>query len=86
MENHSATMFTTAFNPMIKDHVMWLGKMNRMMETLDPTKQMDLDDLVNTNPMGVKMKNALDWVFIHFSIAMKYTKAILECKAWVPTK
>jgi hypothetical protein len=36
--------------------------------------------------MGAKMTNGVDWVFIHFSIAMAYTKAVLEGQAWVPSK
>jgi hypothetical protein len=55
-----------------------------MMETLDPARQMDLSKLVNLNPMGVQMNNPLDWVFIHFSLAMKYTNAVLGGGAFVP--
>jgi len=29
-------------------------------------------------------KDTLDIVFIQFSLAMKYTKAILDGEAWVP--
>jgi len=53
---------------------------------MDPTMRFNLDELVNTNPMGVKMTNGVEWVFIHFSLAMSYTKAALEGLAWVPTK
>jgi hypothetical protein len=55
------------------------------MEKMDLSARMNLDELVNSNPMGKKMTNGLDWVFIHFALAMAYTKAVLENKAWVPS-
>jgi hypothetical protein len=71
---------------MEKTHVLWLRKMNRAMDKMDLSVKMDLDELVNSNPMGLKMSNGLDWVFIHFSLAMAYTKAVLEGMAWIPSK
>ena len=78
--------FAKMFNPKEKTHVLWLKRMNRQMEKMDPNVNMNLNEMVNSNPMGVKMTNGLDWVFIHFSLAMAYTKAVLEGKAWVPSK
>ena len=86
MESPTASAFVNAFNPMEKTHVLWLRKMNREMDKMDLTAKMNLDELVNSNPMGTKMTNGLDWVFIHFSLAMAYTKAVLEGRAWVPSK
>ena len=86
MDSETTNLFAEKFNPEDKTHVMWLKKMGELMETLDPAKRMDLTKLVNLNPMGVTMKNPLDWVFIHFSLAMKYTKAVLNGDGWVPTK
>ena len=86
MDSTTTSQFAEKFNPVDKTHVMWLKKMGEMMETLDPEKRMDLTRLVNLNPMNVTMNNPLDWVFIHFSLAMKYTKAVLSGEAWVPTK
>jgi len=86
MESPTASVFVNAFNPMETTHVLWLRKMNREMDKMDLTAKMNLDELVNSNPMGVKMTNGLDWVFIHFSLAMAYTKAVLEGRAWVPSK
>ncbi len=42
--------------------------------------------IMNSNPMQVKMteNDIMDIVFIQFSLAMKYTKAILDGEAWVP--
>ena len=86
MESPIANSFVSQFNPMEKTHVLWLRKMNREMDKMDLSVKMDLDELVNSNPMGLKMSNGLDWVFIHFSLAMAYTKAVLEGRAWVPSK
>ena len=46
---------------------------------------MNLLEMINENPMGEKMSNGADWVFAHFAMAMAYTNAVLEGKAWVPT-
>ena len=70
MESPTASAFVHAFNPTEKTHVLWLRKMNREMDKMDLTAKMNLDELVNSNPMGAKMTNGLDWVFIHFSLAM----------------
>jgi hypothetical protein len=86
MESTVANNFVSAFNPMEKTHVLWLRRMNREMEKMDPMKNMNLNEMVNSNPMGAKMTNGVDWVFVHFSLAMAYTKAVLEGKAWVPSK
>ena len=82
MENQTAKSFVNAFNPMEKTHVLWLRKMTREMDKIDMTRRLNLDEMVNSNPLGVKMNNSLDWVFIHFGIAMAYTKAVLEGRAW----
>jgi len=85
MENPTAAAFIQAFNPMEKTHVLWLRRMNREMDKMDLSARMNLEELVNSNPMGKKMNNGLDWVFIHFALAMAYTKAVLENKAWIPS-
>jgi hypothetical protein len=56
-----------------------------MMDSVDPARQMNLVELINENPLGVKLSNGVDWVFVHFSLAMVYSKAVLDGKAWVPT-
>ncbi len=86
MESPVANSFVSAFKPTEKTHVLWLRKMNRAMEKIDLTMSMNLTEMVNENPMGVKMTNGVDWVFVHFSLAMAYTKAVLEGQAWVPSK
>jgi hypothetical protein len=85
MESPIANSFVHAFKPMERMHVLWLRRMNRMMDKLDPAMQMNLVEMINENPMGVKLSNGVDWVFVHFSLAMVYSKAVLDGKAWVPT-
>jgi hypothetical protein len=85
MTSPTDNKFAKTFNPKEKTHVLWLRKMNRAMEKMGPTTQMNLLEMINENPMGEKMSNGADWVFAHFAMAMAYTNAVLEGKAWIPT-
>ena len=85
MTSPTDNKFAKAFNPKEKTHVLWLRKMSRAMEKMGPTTQMNLLEMINENPMGEKMSNGADWVFAHFGMAMAYTNAVLEGKAWIPT-
>jgi hypothetical protein len=79
--------FIKSFDPMNADHVKWLKKMTDLAEIMgDPTKQYSLLDDINSNPMGLKLSKSdvLNWVEIHFGIAMKYTQAVLKSQAIVP--
>ena len=83
----AVSKFIKAFDPMKQSHVSWLKKMTDIAETLgDPNRQQQLVLEVNSNPMGVELDNrdALMWVEIHFGIAMKYTKAVLNAEAIIP--
>jgi ribosomal protein L6P/L9E len=79
--------FIRAFDPAKKSHVTWLKKMTDLAETLgDPSRHQTLVAEINNNPLGVQLdhRDALMWVEIHFGIAMKYTKAVLNSQAVVP--
>lgn len=83
----STSVFINAFDPKQKSHVIWLKKMTDLADSMgDPKKHMSLVAEVNSNPMGVKLDNrdALMWVEIHFGVAMKYTRAVLNGNAVVP--
>jgi hypothetical protein len=83
----STSIFIKAFDPKNKNHVVWLKKMTDIADTLgDPKRHQALIAEVNANPMGVKLDNrdALMWVEIHFGIAMKYTRAVLNGEAIIP--
>jgi len=86
MNQTETNQFVEKFNPKNQEHVEWLRDMGKQMEALDPTKQMNLSKLVNQNPMKATMKNPLDWVYIHFSLSMKYTNSVLAGEAWTPPK
>jgi len=62
--------------------------MKRVVHTLGEmmSKKVNIVDVINSNPMGVEITESdiMDIVFIQFSLAMKYTKAILDGEAWVP--
>lgn len=85
MDSQVAQRFANQFQPQQESHVLW---MKRVMHTLDDmmTKKVDIVKVMNSNPMDVTMSenDIMDIVFIQFSLAMKYTKAILDGKAWVP--
>ncbi len=77
--------FVEKFDPSNAAHVLWLSKFFDFAETL-ATKRNNIDDFINTNPMGivVKQEEMLEWVQIHFTVAMKYSQAVLKGSAFVP--
>lgn len=82
-----SSKFLTAFDPQNKEHVLWFKRMIQVAHDLnDPTKEMTLVAEVQVNPMNVKFesRDALEWVQIHFVLGMKYAKAVLEHKAFIP--
>jgi len=85
MDSPVAQRFASKFQPQQESHVLW---MKQVMHTLNDmmTKKVNIVKIMNTNPMNVSMteNDIMDIVFIQFSLAMKYTKAILDGEAWVP--
>ena len=85
MESQIAQRFAGQFQPQQESHVLW---MKRVMTSLNEmmSKKVNILNIMNVNPMQVKMSenDIMDIVFIQFSLAMKYTKAILDGEAWVP--
>ena len=77
--------FSDAFDPMNEAHVKWLGKFFDFAENL-ATKRGNIDDFINSNPMGIKVSkdDMADWVHVHFIVSMKYTRAIFKGKAKIP--
>ena len=82
MESAAVREFATKFQPQQESHVLW---MKRVMTTLNKA-EVSVVPVLKSNPMNVPFseKDAFDIVFIQFSLAMKYTKAILDGEAWVP--
>ncbi len=79
--------FANLFDPSNKAHVMWLSKFFEFAENI-ATKRPDIDSFLNSNPMGiiVKQEEMMDWVQIHFMVSMKYAKDVLAGKAFIPSK
>lgn len=82
----SYTDFVQKFNPRDESHVIWLKAMGTAMGTATSGGRVNLDTIVNANPLGCKMTNMLDMAEMHFGISMKYANAVLNCDAFVPKK
>lgn len=81
MESSLAQEFANKFDPKVKDHALWMKRTN---ERLSAGK--NVVELMKENPMGAVYddKDFMDVVFVMFSLAMKYSKAVLNREAWVP--
>ena len=77
--------FTKAFDSMNTEHVAWLGRLFAYSRDIGAAT-MNIDDFINTNPMGVRFEKSdtLSWIHIHFALAMKYSQDVLTGKAWIP--
>ena len=82
MDSPVAQRFASRFQPQQQSHVLW---MKHVVHTLGDTR-VNIVDVINSNPMNVEITESdiMDIVFIQFSLAMKYTKAILDGEAWIP--
>jgi len=77
--------FKNAFDSSNRTHVLWLGKFFEYAKNIGSTKT-PIDDFINTNPMGVHFEKSelLDWIHVHFVLAMKYSQDVLAGTAWTP--
>lgn len=77
--------FRTAFDSTNPEHVKWLASFYKYSKNL-ATNREPIDVFINTNPMGQKIQASelLDWIHIHFALAMKYSQDVLDGKAWTP--
>jgi hypothetical protein len=78
--------FSDAFDPLNERHVRWLAKFFEYGRSV-ATDRTPIEEFINKNPMGVKLNSSesLEWVHIHFCLAMKYADKVLKCQAWVPS-
>ena len=86
-------MAAKAFDPANRNHVLWLKELSVVtdaMKIADPLEQekamrtLNLTDILSRNPMKVKI-NPLEFPMTHFGLAMLYTTAVLNNRAWIPT-
>jgi hypothetical protein len=73
--------FSSAFDPMNQDHALWLRALH-----LSTVSEQAPNTLMNNNPFGIAVtkKEIIDWIDVLFTLAMKYSIAVLEGKAWIP--
>jgi len=79
--------FVKGFECKNESHVMWLKKVGgAMARATGDGDKVDIIGIVNDNPIEgkPKMDNPMDWAYIHFQLAMKYTNAVLNGEAFVP--
>ncbi|NBS67973.1 hypothetical protein EBT31_03535 [bacterium] len=79
--------FHEAFQPDNEQHVLWFKHMMKVAQQMgDPDAKINLVAEIQMNPMRVEFghTDALEWVHIHFCLGMKYAKAVLEHKAFIP--
>ena len=83
MSESLSKRFSRAFDVTKEDHVQWLKAIH-----LATKNGQAPDTLMNTNPFGIQVakKEILEWVDVMFSLAMKYSMAVLEGTAWIPSK
>ena len=81
MEVTVTKKFADAFDATNESHVMWIKKLHDSTQN-----EKDVDKVMIDNPFKIKVskKDILEWIEIQFMLSMKYTVAVLNCKAWVP--
>ena len=82
-----AEVFVKNFDCKNEKHVMWLKEVGAGMVKAISGEKYDISKIVNNNPLygNPKMSNPVDWAYIHFQLAMKYTNAVLNGDAFVPS-
>lgn len=82
-----AELFVKNFDCKNEKHVMWLKEVGAGMAKVSTGEKYDISRTVNNNPLtgNPKMSNPIDWAYIHFQLAMKYTNAVLNSDAFIPS-
>jgi hypothetical protein len=82
-----AELFVKNFDCKNEKHVMWLKEVGAGMAKVTTGERYDISKTVNNNPLkgNPKMGNPMDWAYIHFQLAMKYTNAVLNGDAFIPS-
>jgi len=79
-----SSRFIQAFDAGNQEHVKWFKRMIAVARNLET--KIDLVSEIQMNPMKVEFKHseALEWVHVHFCLAMKYCQAVLDHTAFIP--
>jgi hypothetical protein len=69
-----------------KEHVEWLKHFTNSMARATSGDKVDVDivKVMEMNPLNVTVEIPA-MPYIHFQVAMKYTTAVLNGDAWIPT-
>ena len=86
MDSHVATNFINKFDPSDQKHVVWFKMVNDFITA--EKKDFSLAYMMKKNPMGLDFteQDAMEIMFIQFGIGLSYSKAVLEKRAWIPSR
>ena len=90
------TPLITQFDPSNESHVLWLKEMfdvikimntDDIVEAEKNMQKLDLEGMLGKNPMKLKVSKdeLLQFPIIHFTLSVKYSEAVLDKKAWLPS-
>jgi hypothetical protein len=72
------------FNPRDREHVAWLKELGEGMAKVTNGDNCDIIYLMTHNPMNEIFTDFMQFAYIHFQLAMKYTNAVLSKDAFIP--
>ncbi len=74
--------FVRSFDCKNEEHAMWLT----MVKSLNGDKKINMAAAIDENPLPGKprVKNVMDFPYVHFQLAMKYSTAVLNGDAFIP--
>jgi hypothetical protein len=81
--------FVKQFDPVNKEHVLWLQRIDNSMRKANNQEKYGSEDfmkVVNDNPFGIKMTKPMEWAESHFQLCMKYSQAVLRGVAYIPAQ
>ena len=80
--------FVNVFDPKNQQHVTWLKWIHEEVQLVsaNSNRSSRITSMITNNPMGVKITQTelLEWVHIHFVLAMKYCGAVFDKTAYIP--
>lgn len=81
------TDFVKAFDSKNETHVLWLRDVGNAMTKITNNEKIDIIKIVDDNPFPgkPKIKDVMEWAYIHFQLTMKYANAVLNADAFIPT-
>ena len=79
--------FVKNFDCNNESHVLWLKDVGEAMTKTTMGEKVDIVKAVNQNPIKgtPQLPHPMDWAYIHFQLAMKYSTAVLNGDAYLPT-